>query len=64
VLITAMTSMATAFGAMRILPAGRIPHPVGDPSRPPEAEAAWRREVVNRALAGLEAPIEEATVLG
>ena len=61
-LITAMTSMATANGAIRILPSGRIPHPVGDPARTAEEEAAWRKSVVRHAADALAEPLEEARV--
>jgi glycine reductase len=57
-----MTSVAQAVGANRILRAGRIPHPVGDPAKDPEQERAWRRHVVETALAALAAPVEKQTV--
>jgi len=62
VLITAMTSMAKTAGAVRILPNGKIPHPVGDPTRSPEEELAWRQDVLRKAIQALEAKIEEATI--
>ena len=43
VLLTAMTSMAKVAGANRIVASGLIPHPVGDPTRSPEEELAWRK---------------------
>ncbi len=43
VLLTAMTSMAKIAGANRIVASGLIPHPVGDPTRSPEEEFAWRK---------------------
>lgn len=49
-------------GANRIVPAVAIPHPLGDPGRGPEGERALRRELVERALDALAAPIEEQTV--
>ena len=57
-----MTSMATANGAIRVLPAGKIPHPVGDPGRPADAEAAWRKTVVDHAARALAEPIKAARV--
>jgi betaine reductase len=57
-----MTSMATANGALRILPSGRIPHPVGDPNRPRDEEVAWRKTVVHHALEALAEPLDEARV--
>jgi glycine reductase len=62
VVITAMTSVALAVGANRIVTAGRIPHPTGDPTKTPEQEQAWRRVVVETALKALSTPIEKATV--
>jgi betaine reductase len=57
-----MTSMAKTAGAVRILPSGKIPHPVGDPTRSHDEESAWRQDVIRKALHALEAKIEEATV--
>jgi glycine reductase len=54
--------MARSAGANRILAAGKIPHPVGDPSRTTDEEFAWRRGVVRRALDSLTEAIEEATI--
>jgi betaine reductase len=61
VVISAMTSVAKASGANRILVAGRIPHPVGDPSLPPQREQAYRRQVVEAALAALTVPVTGPT---
>jgi glycine reductase len=62
VLLTAMTSMAQAAGANRIIASGRIPHPVGDPSRSPEEEFAWRQGVLRQALNTVATPIEKARI--
>ena len=62
VVITAMTSVALAVGANRIVSAGRIPHPTGDPTQAPEHERAWRRGVVQTALKALSTPVEKQTV--
>jgi glycine reductase len=62
VLITAMTSMASANGALRILPSGKIPHPVGDPTRSQEEEVVWRTTVVRHAAEALAEPLDEARV--
>ena len=58
VVISAMTSVAKASGSNRTVIAGRIPHPVGDPSLTPEGEKAYRRRVV---LAALRAMTVEVT---
>ena len=57
-----MTSMATANGALRVLPSGKIPHPIGDPTRPQDEEAVWRKAVVRHAAEALAEPLEEARV--
>lgn len=62
VLLTAMTAMALAAGANRILASGRIPHPVGDPSRSPEEEFTWRQGVLRKALETLAAPVGQARI--
>lgn len=57
-----MTAMAQAAGANRILASGRIPHPVGDPTRSPEEEFVWRQGVLRKALAALATPLEQAKI--
>lgn len=57
-----MTSVATAVGANRIVRAGRIPHPVGDPTKDPEQERAWRRHVVEVAINALATPLDKQTI--
>jgi hypothetical protein len=37
-------------------------HPVGDPSRPPDEEKAWRLKVVETTLASFTKPVENPTV--
>ncbi len=61
-LLTAMTSMAKVAGANRILSSGLIPHPVGDPTRTPAEEFAWRKGQVRKALEATATPIEEAQI--
>jgi glycine reductase len=58
-----MTSVAISSGANRVLVAGRIPHPVGDPTLPPEREKAYRRWVVAAALRALTLRVEGPTAL-
>lgn len=60
--MTAMTSMARTAGANRILPSGKIPHPVGDPSRSLDEEFDWRREMLHQAIGLLADKMEEAAV--
>jgi glycine/betaine/sarcosine/D-proline reductase family selenoprotein B len=49
-------------GAPRIVPTRGIPYPAGDPSLGPEGERAWRRQLLERALAALKTPVGEPTV--
>lgn len=57
-----MTSVATAVGANRIVRAGRIPHPVGDPTQSPEHERAWRERVMQVAVNALATSVDKPTV--
>ncbi len=61
-LLTAMTPVAQRVGASRIVTGGRIPHPASDPSRPPDAERAFRRNLLRVALRALQTPVTEPTV--
>ena len=61
-LLTAMTAMAKAAGANRILSSGLIPHPVGDPTRTPDEEFAWRTSQVRKALNAIATPTEAAQI--
>jgi len=49
-------------GAPRIVPTRGIPYPTGDPSLDPEAERAWRRRLLERALDALTTPVHEPTL--
>jgi glycine reductase len=62
VVITAMTSVATAVGANRIVRAGRIPHPTGDPTQEYAHELAWRKRVLQVALDALATQLEKQTL--
>ena len=57
-LITAMVSLAERVGAPRIVPGRAVIHPVGDPTLPPPAERAFRRQLIERALAALQTPVD------
>lgn len=57
-----MTSMAQSAGANRILSSGRIPHPVGDPTRSPEEELVWRQGVLRKALEAIATPLEAVRI--
>jgi glycine reductase len=57
-----MTSVATAVGANRIVRAGRIPHPTGDPTQDAEHERAWRKHVLEVSLDALATPLEKQRI--
>ena len=57
-------SIAQRVGAPRIVPTKGIPFPSGDPSLDPEAERAWRRQLLERALAAVSTPVSKPTVFG
>lgn len=44
------------------MPTRGIPYPAGDPNLEPEAEKAWRRKLVERALEALTTKVTEPTV--
>lgn len=49
-------------GAPRIVPTRGIPYPTGDPSLDPAGERAWRRQLLERALAAVATPVAGPTV--
>jgi glycine reductase len=49
-------------GAPRIVPTRGIPYPAGDPSLGAEAERAWRRQLLERALEAISTAVEGPTV--
>src|SRR5262249_30142491 len=61
-LITAMTPVALRVGAPRIIRVGRIPHPLGDPSRAPGRERQLRRAIVETAPEALCTAVNRPTV--
>ena len=61
-LVTAMTPVAMRVGASRIVTGGRIPHPASDPTRLPDAERAFRRNLLRVALRALQTEVTEPTV--
>ena len=44
------------------MPTRGIPFPAGDPSLDPEAERAWRRQLLERALTAVSTPVSKPTV--
>ena len=61
-LLCNLTSIAVRVGAPRIVPTKGIPYPAGDPSLAPEAERAWRRELMLKALRAVGTAVHEPTV--
>ncbi len=57
-----LTGIALRVGAPRIVPTRGIPFPTGDPSLSPADERAWRRRLLERALAALATPVDGPTV--
>lgn len=60
--ICSIITISQTVGANRIVPAIAIPHPLGNPGLPPAAEKEVRRNLVMKALAALQTPIEVQTV--
>jgi len=60
--ICSIITISQTVGANRIVPAVAIPHPLGNPGLPPEEEKELRRNLLRKALAALQTPIEEQTV--
>jgi len=61
-LLCNLTSIAERVGAPRIVPTRGIPYPTGDPTLAPEAERAWRRRLVERALQAVATAVHTPTV--
>jgi glycine reductase len=49
-------------GAPRIVPTRGIPFPAGDPSLDADAERAWRRRLLERALEAVSTPVHGPTI--
>ena len=61
-LLCNLTSVALRVGAPRIVPTRGIPYPTGDPSLAPDAEHAWRRELMTKALFAVSTHVTQPTV--
>jgi hypothetical protein len=63
VTVTALISIAERVGANRIFRTeGRFHHPLGDPARTPDAERAWRLDLVRAAARMLTLAVDRPTV--
>lgn len=60
--MTNLVTIAEQVGAPRIVPGRGIQHPSGDPSLPPDAERAWRRTLMERALEAIATTVEQPTI--
>jgi len=60
--ICSIITISQTVGANRIVPAVAIPHPLGNPRLPLGEEKELRRNLLKKALAALQTPIEEQTV--
>jgi glycine reductase len=60
--ICSIVPISKTVGANRIVPAVAIPHPLGDPKKPPNEERAIRLALVERALEAITTEIQEQTV--
>ena len=60
--ICSIVPISRTVGATRILPAVAIPHPLGDPALPPDAERRLRAALLERALEALGARVVEQHV--
>jgi glycine reductase complex component B subunit gamma len=57
-----LVDIARRVGAPRIVPTRGIPYPTGDPELEPDAEKAWRRQLLERALTALSTQVSKPTV--
>lgn len=60
--ICTVTPISLSVGANRVVPAVSIPHPVGRPDLPKEAEDKERRKIIETALKALTTEIEDQTL--
>ena len=60
--ICSIITISQTVGANRIVPAVAIHHPLGNPRLPLDEEKELRRNLLKKALAALQTPIEEQTV--
>lgn len=56
--VCSIVPISLTVGANRIVPSVAIPHPLGDPALPPDAERALRRRLVEAALDAVATRVE------
>lgn len=62
-IISTLVPLAERVGPNRIVGGKAIPHPVGNPTLPPEEERTFRRRLVQKALESLQTETEGQLVL-
>ena len=60
--ITAMSMLANQLGANRVITGTKIPHPLGDPNLPSEADLTLRRGIIECALNALQTDVVSPTI--
>ena len=61
-LLCNLVGIAQRVGAPRIVPTRGIPYPAGDPNVDGDAERAWRRRLLERALVAVSTAVDGPTV--
>jgi betaine reductase len=62
VVVSALPVIPLTVGAPRIVAGKAVPHLMGDPSLPPDAERAYRRALTELALAALTRSVDGPTL--
>lgn len=62
VVVTCLSNVAAQVGAGRIMSGGKFHYPMGRPELPAPEELRWRVALVEKALAALEARVEETKI--
>ncbi len=60
--ICTVVPISKTVGAVRIVPAVAIPHPLGNPKVSPEEEKAIRRGLIEKALRALQSKVEDQMI--
>jgi len=60
--VTSLAAVAVKVGANRIVRGDRFSHPCGRPGLPPDAERAWRVDLIRTALRALATPVDGPTI--
>ena len=61
-LVTAIPAVAESLGVYRIVTGKGVSYPFGDPQMAPEAERAFRRSIIERALRAMKTSVDSPTV--